>query len=110
MAKVNIDGQEFTLSSDKAQDLMQWLVQNGGVKVESTGGEFEGQQLLNEQTPRDQMKDRDPASPPKGEPNKTWDMGTPWIEYTDKIYYSTRELNLSRLIRMHNSLKLVIAK
>ena len=79
MAKVNIDGQEFTLSADKAQDLMQWLVQNGGVKVESTGGEFEGQQLLNEQTPHDQMKDRDPASPPKGDPNKTWDMGTPWI-------------------------------
>ena len=79
MARVTIDGQEFTLSADKAQDLMQWLTQNGGVKVESADAkEFDGQQLLNEQRPYDQMKDRDPASPPKGDPNKTWDFGTPW--------------------------------
>jgi D-serine dehydratase len=77
MAKVTIDGQEFTLNADKAQDLMQWLTQNGGVRVESTtASAFEGQQLLNE---TDQMKDRDPATPPKGDPKKDWDFGTPWI-------------------------------
>tara|TARA_Y100000310_G_scaffold342958_1_gene448468 strand:- start:1503 stop:1736 length:234 start_codon:yes stop_codon:yes gene_type:complete len=76
MAKVNIDGQEFTLGSEKVQDLLQWLTSNGGVRVESAQpGSFEGKQLLNEV---DQMKDRNPAHPPKGDPNKTWDFGTPW--------------------------------
>ncbi len=78
MAKVNIDGQEFTLGPDKVQDLLQWLTANGGVRVESNTGNFEGQQLLNEQRPYDQQKDRNPAEPPKGDPNKTWDFGTPW--------------------------------
>ena len=78
MANVTIDGQEFTLSADKAQDLMQWLVQNGGVKVESTtSNDFEGQQLLNEQKPHDPQH-RPAGSQPKGDPNKTWDFGTPW--------------------------------
>ena len=70
MAKVNIDGQEYTLSPEKVQDLMQWLTSNGGVKVESTGTDgFDGQQLLNEDTPQ--------SSPPAGD--GTWDFGTKWI-------------------------------
>jgi|3_EtaG_2_1085321.scaffolds.fasta_scaffold69058_2 D-serine dehydratase len=70
MAKVNIEGQEFTLSAEKVQDLLQWLNTNGGVKVESSGaGEFDGQQLLNEQKPK--------PSGPSGD--GTWDFGTKWI-------------------------------
>jgi hypothetical protein len=71
MANINIDGQEYTLSPDKTQDLMQWLANNGGVRVESTNSEnFDGQQLLNEQ------------QPPQGSPKSsdgTWDLGTKWI-------------------------------
>ena len=75
MAKVIIDGQEFTLSAEKTQDLLQWLTQNGGVKVEGTStSTFDGQQLLNE----NEKGQRDPATPPKGDPDKTWDFGTPW--------------------------------
>ena len=71
MANINIDGQEYTLSPDKTQDLMQWLVNNGGVRVESANTEnFDGQQLLNEQLPV------------KGSPKSsdgTWELGTTWI-------------------------------
>lgn len=83
MAKVTIDGQEFTLSAERAQDLMQWLAQNGGVKVESvSSNDFEGQQLLNEKTPAGgKLKPATKLDPhrEKQDPNKTWDMGTKWM-------------------------------
>ena len=86
MAKVIVEGQEFTLSPEKTQDLMQWLTANGGVRVESAGSNFDGQQLLNEvgdqhnveSVPINPKTHRDPAEQPKGDPNKTWDFGTPW--------------------------------
>ena len=83
MAKVNIDGQEFTLSAEKTQDLLQWLVANGGVKVESaTTNDFEGQQLLNEKNPAGgPLKPATEFDTPrdKQDPDKTWDFGTKWI-------------------------------
>jgi hypothetical protein len=79
MAKVTIDGQEFTLGADKAQDLMQWLTSNGGVKVESTGADqFTGQQLLNEQpNPGANVGTIKPKNNPDG--SGTYDFGTTWI-------------------------------
>ena len=72
MATINIDGQSFNLNSEKVQELMQWLQTNGAVKLESTDkGNYDGQTLLNE-------GERDPATPPKGASDKTWDFGTPW--------------------------------
>lgn len=78
MARVVVEGTEFTIGSDRVQDLMQWLQTNGGVKVESAapvGGEFTGQQLLNE------VKPASHTDPPrqKQDPDKTWDFGTKWI-------------------------------
>ena len=76
MAKVVIDGQEFTLGSERIQDLMQWLQTNGGVRVESTQqSNFTGDQLLNETgkkpTPLNNQR-------PDGE-GGTYDFGTTWI-------------------------------
>ena len=76
MARVVIDGQEFTLGSERVQDLMQWLQTNGGVRVESTQqGNFTGDQLLNETgkkpTPLNNQR-------PNGE-GGTYDYGTTWI-------------------------------
>ena len=76
MARVVIDGQEFTLGSERVQDLMQWLQTNGGVRVESTQqGNFTGDQLLNETgkkpTPLNNQR-------PDGE-GGTYDYGTTWI-------------------------------
>ena len=72
MATLNIDGQTYTLNSDKVQELVQWLQTNGAVKLESADkSNYDGQTLLNE-------GERDPSRQPKGDPNKTWDFGTPW--------------------------------
>ena len=83
MTKVTIDGQEFTLNAEKAQALMQWLAQNGGVKVESASSDnFKGQQLLNEVKPAGgELKPATQLDPDrkKQDPNKTWDMGTKWM-------------------------------
>jgi hypothetical protein len=85
MAKVNIDGKEYTLSSDKVQELMQWLLTNGAVSLESTGNQdFGGKQLLNETTPPgkggplNKATGLDPDRK-KQDPDKTWDLGTKWI-------------------------------
>ena len=82
MAKVNIDGKEFTLNPEKVQELMQWLNSNGAVSLESAGNpEFEGKQLLNEtNTPGGPLKKATTLDPDrvKSDPNKTWDFGTPW--------------------------------
>ena len=86
MAKVNIDGKEFTLSPDKVQELMQWLNSNGAVSLESAGDQgFEGKQLLNETTPPvglgGKLKKATTLDPDreKQNPDHTWDMGTKWM-------------------------------
>lgn len=82
MAKVSIDGKEFTLSPDKVQELMQWLNSNGAVSLESsTNQNFEGKQLLNEVGQGGKLLKATQLDPErqKQDPDKTWDFGTKWI-------------------------------
>ena len=79
MAKVTIDGQEFTLGNERVQDLMQWLQGNGGVKTEgATPGDFSGQQLLNETTPKP-ANTTIPRSKDNPDGTGSYDFGTTWI-------------------------------
>ena len=94
MAKINIDGKEFTLNPEKVQELMQWLNSNGAVSLESAGSpEFEGKQLLNEtqganvgnpsaqianQVEPDKTKGANVGSP-KPQPGTNYEFGGTWF-------------------------------
>ena len=86
MANIWIEGHGvFSVSNDKVSDLIGWLSANQAVQAEGASEEFDGQQLLNEQTPPPgvggKVNPPDGVHPPrdKKDPDKTWDMGGTWI-------------------------------
>ena len=50
MARVLVEGTEYTITPDKTHELLQWLNTNGAIRVEgNTEQKFEGKELLNEE-------------------------------------------------------------
>jgi len=74
MARVLVEGTEYTVTPEKVQELVQWLAANGAVRVEGTTEQkFEGKELLNEEGKGANVGN------PKPKPDTDYDFGGTWM-------------------------------
>ena len=77
MARVLVEGTEYTITPDKTFELLQWLNTNGAIRVEgNTEQKFEGKELLNEEGTKQRGVD---VGNPKPKPGTDYDFGGTWM-------------------------------